>query len=133
MTTIRRVLSYDRSDSPGAQATPPATTDVMSAPVARWSLSLHEHGTGPERVVDAVVGGGVALVFGLLLFPPEPVALVRDAERGVTNVRAATDRTIADAAIKPGDVGRTVQILLDATAVDLDSLLDGEPGGPAET
>ena len=35
---------------------------------------------GPQRLVDALVGAGVALVFSQLLFPPEPVALMRRAE-----------------------------------------------------
>ncbi|MDQ3763627.1 MAG: FUSC family protein [Actinomycetota bacterium] len=35
---------------------------------------------GPQRLVDALVGAGVALVFSQLLFPPEPVALMRHAE-----------------------------------------------------
>ena len=35
---------------------------------------------GAERLVDALVGGGVALAFSQLLFSPEPVALLRRAE-----------------------------------------------------
>lgn len=35
---------------------------------------------GPQRLVDALVGAGVALVFSQLLFSPEPVALMRRAE-----------------------------------------------------
>jgi Fusaric acid resistance protein-like len=35
---------------------------------------------GPERIVDALIGAGVALVFSQLLFSPEPVALLRRAE-----------------------------------------------------
>lgn len=40
---------------------------------------------GPDRLVDALLGAGVALVFSQLLFPPEPVALVRRAETAALN------------------------------------------------
>jgi hypothetical protein len=35
---------------------------------------------GPERITDALIGTGVALVFSQLLFSPEPVRLVRRVE-----------------------------------------------------
>jgi hypothetical protein len=35
---------------------------------------------GVNRLIDAVIGGGVALVFSQFLFSPEPVALLRRAE-----------------------------------------------------
>ena len=35
---------------------------------------------GVERLLDALIGGGVALVFSQLLFSPEPVALLRRSE-----------------------------------------------------
>src|SRR5690348_8197425 len=35
---------------------------------------------GPQRLFDALLGAGVALIFSQLLFPPEPLALVRRAE-----------------------------------------------------
>ena len=53
-------------------------------------VTLHQHGTGIERAVDAVIGGGVALVLGVLLFPAEPLALVRKAERDVLESLADT-------------------------------------------
>lgn len=37
-------------------------------------------GAGPQRLVDAVIGSGVALVFSQLVFPAEPVMLLRRAE-----------------------------------------------------
>lgn len=36
-----------------------------------------------ERLFDALIGGGLALVFSMLLFPANPVVLVRDARAGV--------------------------------------------------
>lgn len=46
-------------------------------------IALRTHGTGSERLLDAWVGGGVALVIGVGLFPPNPIAVVRAAEREV--------------------------------------------------
>ncbi len=46
-------------------------------------VTLHRAGTGSERVVDALVGGGVALVLGVILFPAHPMRLLQSAERTV--------------------------------------------------
>jgi hypothetical protein len=35
---------------------------------------------GPQRLIDALIGVGVALVFSQILFSPEPIALLRSAE-----------------------------------------------------
>jgi uncharacterized membrane protein YgaE (UPF0421/DUF939 family) len=43
-------------------------------------VALHRAGTGSERAIDALVGGGVALVIGVGLFPVEPVKLLWRAE-----------------------------------------------------
>jgi uncharacterized membrane protein YgaE (UPF0421/DUF939 family) len=43
-------------------------------------IALHRTGTASERLVDALVGGGVALVVSQLLFPPDPLKLLRAAE-----------------------------------------------------
>jgi len=43
-------------------------------------VALHKHGTGAERLVDALVGGAVAGVIGVGLFPAEPMKLLRNAE-----------------------------------------------------
>jgi uncharacterized membrane protein YgaE (UPF0421/DUF939 family) len=51
-------------------------------------VTLHHHGTGPERALDAVVGGGAALLVGVLLFPAEPLHLLADAEQGVLETLA---------------------------------------------
>jgi uncharacterized membrane protein YgaE (UPF0421/DUF939 family) len=52
-------------------------------------VTLHRAGTGSERVVDALVGGAVALVLGVVLFPAHPMRLLQNAERAVL-------RTVAD-------------------------------------
>lgn len=46
-------------------------------------IALHRAGTGSERAVDALVGGAVALVIGVGLFPANPVQVLWDAERSV--------------------------------------------------
>ena len=46
-------------------------------------IALHRAGTGSERAVDALVGGAVALVIGVGLFPADPLKLLWGAERGV--------------------------------------------------
>jgi uncharacterized membrane protein YgaE (UPF0421/DUF939 family) len=42
-------------------------------------IALHRSATGPDRLIDALIGGGTALVFILILFPPDPVPVIRRA------------------------------------------------------
>jgi uncharacterized membrane protein YgaE (UPF0421/DUF939 family) len=54
--------------------------------------------TGPGRLVDALIGAGVALVMSQLLFPVEPIALLRRAETAIlTDLRSALE-LVAEAA-----------------------------------
>ena len=55
----------------------------QSAAAAVLIVALHKHGTGSERALDALVGGGVAAVIGVGLFPAHPIELLRAAEREV--------------------------------------------------
>jgi len=55
----------------------------QSAASAILVVALHQHGAGSERLVDALVGGGVAAMIGVGLFPAEPLRVLRDAEREV--------------------------------------------------
>ena len=64
-------------------------------------VTLHRHGTGSERAVDAVVGGAVAFVVGVGLFPAEPMSLLRNAEQRVLEVLAARLGEVA-AALRQG-------------------------------
>lgn len=57
-------------------------------------VTVHHHGTGAERGLDAVVGGAVALVIGVALFPSEPLSLLRDAERAVLRALARKLREV---------------------------------------
>lgn len=54
-------------------------------------------GFPPTRVLDALVGGTVAIVFCQLLFPVDPVRLVRQAAEGVLSELADTLRDVAGA------------------------------------
>jgi hypothetical protein len=58
-------------------------------------VTLHRAGTGSERVVDALIGGGVALVLGVGLFPAHPLRLLEDAERALLRALAAPLREAA--------------------------------------
>jgi uncharacterized membrane protein YgaE (UPF0421/DUF939 family) len=46
-------------------------------------IALHKAGTGAERAVDALVGGAVALVIGVGLFPADPLKVLWGAEHGL--------------------------------------------------
>ncbi len=51
-------------------------------------VALKRHGTGAERAIDALVGGGAALVVGVLLFPASPLPRLQRAERSVLEALA---------------------------------------------
>ena len=70
-------------------------------------VALHRHGTGAERLLDALVGGAVAGVIGVGLFPAEPMRLMRNAEREVL-------RSLA------GALGRVAELLRTATRAETD-------------
>jgi len=63
---------------------------AQAAGSAILTVAIADGHVGGQRLVDALIGGGVALVFSQLLFSPEPVALLRRAE-------AAALATIAEA------------------------------------
>lgn len=46
-------------------------------------IALHSSSTGSERLADALVGGGVAVVVSVLLFPTAPMPLLDEAGRSV--------------------------------------------------
>jgi hypothetical protein len=55
---------------------------AQAAAGAILTVAVADGQTGPQRLVDALVGAGVALVFTQVLFSPEPVALLRRGEAG---------------------------------------------------
>lgn len=55
-------------------------TIAQAASAAILTVTSANGQVGPERLVDALIGAGVALVFSQFLFSPEPVALLRRVE-----------------------------------------------------
>jgi len=67
-------------------------------------VALHKAGAGGERAVDALVGGGVALVFGVGLFPSDPLKLLWQAEHDLLSALAQVierERSPATAGMDP--------------------------------
>jgi uncharacterized membrane protein YgaE (UPF0421/DUF939 family) len=59
-------------------------------------VALHGQSIAGERLIDAVIGGAVALVLGVGLFPAHPLPRLRSAERSVLGALAtALDTVIA--------------------------------------
>jgi len=57
-------------------------------------LALYRSGVGFERLFDALLGGVVAIVFAVLLFPADPLEVLRSARVGVLGVlRSVLSRT----------------------------------------
>jgi uncharacterized membrane protein YgaE (UPF0421/DUF939 family) len=59
-------------------------------------VTVHRHGTGAERGVDALVGGAVALVLGVGLFPAQPLNLLANAESDLLRTLAAKLGEVAE-------------------------------------
>jgi uncharacterized membrane protein YgaE (UPF0421/DUF939 family) len=70
-----------------------------------------------ERFLDALVGGGVALLVNGLVLPADPLAMVRRAARPVIDELAATLEDVAVAVLER-DRDRAEQALLRARAID---------------
>lgn len=68
----------------------------QSTAAAILVVALHKHGTGAERLVDALVGGAVAGAIGVGLFPAEPLRLLRAAEREVLRSLAGALERVAE-------------------------------------
>ncbi len=79
-------------------------------------VALHKHGTGAERLLDAVVGGAVAGLIGVLLFPADPLALMRKAEREVLRSLAGALGRVAEL-MRAGSAGEAEWTL--AAAADV--------------
>ncbi|OBH44281.1 hypothetical protein A5690_20640 [Mycobacterium intracellulare] len=62
-------------------------------------LALYHGGVGLERIFDALIGGAVAIVFAVLLFPADPLALLRAARVGVLAVLHDVLTRTADVAV----------------------------------
>lgn len=62
-------------------------------------LALFHSGLGWERIFDALIGGGVAIVFAVLLFPADPLKVLRNARVGVLGVLHDVLARAADVAV----------------------------------
>jgi uncharacterized membrane protein YgaE (UPF0421/DUF939 family) len=60
-------------------------------------VSLQSPEAGSERILDALIGGGVALFISQVLLPPSPVSLLKDAGREALNSIAEGLRASAGA------------------------------------
>jgi uncharacterized membrane protein YgaE (UPF0421/DUF939 family) len=95
---------------------------VTEAAVSATLLVLLEptsSGLAPGRLVEALVGGGVALAVSALAFPPNPVILVG---RSAQAIFGGLGRTLEDvaAALADGDLDRSETALRAAREIDHD-------------
>ena len=58
---------------------------AQAATAAILTIATGDTSVGPERLIDALIGGGVALVFSQILFAPEPVRMLRRSESAALN------------------------------------------------
>jgi uncharacterized membrane protein YgaE (UPF0421/DUF939 family) len=70
---------------------------AQAAVAAILTVAIASPEAGVQRLIDALVGAGVALIFSQLLFAPEPVALVRRAAAAALADMAAGLRLTARA------------------------------------
>jgi uncharacterized membrane protein YgaE (UPF0421/DUF939 family) len=77
------------------------------------------HGPSPNRFVDALIGGGVALLVGQVLFPRDPVRMMARAAWPVMNDLAVALAATAEA-LRDGDVQRAERAMAIARDTDDD-------------
>jgi hypothetical protein len=81
-----------------------AVSVAQAAAAAILTIAIADGQAGPNRLIDALIGGGVALVFSQIFFPPEPVRLLRRAEaEALSGLAESLDQTAN--AIEEGDPG----------------------------
>ena len=71
---------------------------IQAGGSASLTVAVAGGDAGLHRLIDALIGGGVAIFFSQVLFSPEPVALLRAAEadalRGIADALDLTARTL---------------------------------------
>ncbi|GAB3493273.1 FUSC family protein [Flexivirga lutea] len=75
---------------------------AQSAASAILTVATNSPGVGPARLIDALIGGGVALVISQLLFPAAPLKLLHQDESAAL-AGMAQALHLAGAAIEHGD------------------------------
>jgi hypothetical protein len=78
----------------------PRVVVAQAASGAILTVAIANGEAGVERLTDALIGAGVALVFSQLLFSPEPLGLLRRAEstvlKRIADALALTARALAE-------------------------------------
>ncbi len=99
----------------GAGASP--VIRIQAAASAILVVALHRPGTNlaTQRLVDALIGGGIAIVLARLLFPVDPFALVRgEAVRLRSALAAALDEIAGSLAAGDYARARAAETLVDS-------------------
>jgi uncharacterized membrane protein YgaE (UPF0421/DUF939 family) len=101
-----------------AAAAPPVVR-VQAAASAILVVALHQPGGDVplQRLVDALIGGGLAIVLARLLFPVDPLELVRNEAR-MLRERLAEALSEVGAALEQGDTDRARKALRLVDEVD---------------
>jgi uncharacterized membrane protein YgaE (UPF0421/DUF939 family) len=101
-----------------AAAAPPVVR-IQAAASAILVVALHQPGANlaVQRLVDALIGGGIAIVLARLLFPVDPLELVRDEARQL-RVRLADALEEVVVALASGDRGRARAALKHLNSLD---------------
>jgi hypothetical protein len=101
-----------------AAAAPPVVR-TQAAASAILVVALHQPGTNLalQRLIDALIGGGIAIVLARLLFPVDPLDLVRDEARQLRAHVADALEEVA-AALANGDRGQARSALQRLNALD---------------
>jgi uncharacterized membrane protein YgaE (UPF0421/DUF939 family) len=105
---------------------PPGIALTQAGVSAILTVISAQGNAGWQRLLDAAIGGGVALLFTQVIFSPEPVALLRQAEtdllngiaRGLTQTSDAlrgTDQSAAERALEtlwllPAGIGELARL-----------------------
>jgi uncharacterized membrane protein YgaE (UPF0421/DUF939 family) len=94
-------------------------TEAAVSAILVVTVSPATQGFPPSRLIDALAGGAVALVFSQLLFPVHPLRVVRDAARSVVEELAETLGDVA-AALEARDLEAAERALLRSRRVSDD-------------
>jgi len=92
-------------------------TEAAVSALLLASLGPTDHGFSPDRFVEALTGGAVALAVGYLFFPPNPALLVGRAAQSVFGGLGATLERVG-AALADGDPVRADAALHGARQLD---------------
>jgi uncharacterized membrane protein YgaE (UPF0421/DUF939 family) len=96
---------------------PLLVTEAAVSAILLVVLEPTSAGLAGARVIEALVGGFVALAVSALAFPPDPVLLVRRSAQGIFGTLGSTLEEIA-AALADGDTARAEAALQAAREID---------------